>query len=229
MSLNISKAGGCDGISPHFLKLCATSLLTPITNLLSLCMTKCTLPREWKVHKISPIFKGGDVHCANNYRPISLLCILSKVLESIVFQKVVDFVRPHISTSQHGFVQGKSCLSQLLHSYSEIFCSLDKGSPCDIIFFDIKKAFDIMFTRNYYINCGHLVLLDLCGCGSKTIFLIAFIMSASMGPHPPVCLCFQGCHKAVYSVPFFFSCMLMTYITISTSSLGFYLQMTPSL
>ena len=57
MSLNTSKACGCDKISSHFLKLCATSLLTPITNLLSLCMTKCTLPREWTVHKICPIFK----------------------------------------------------------------------------------------------------------------------------------------------------------------------------
>ena len=41
-------------------------------------MIKCTLPREWKVHKMCLIFEGGGIHCANNYRPFSLLCILSK-------------------------------------------------------------------------------------------------------------------------------------------------------
>ena len=142
MSLNISKACGYDGISPHFLKLCAGPLLTPITNLLSLSVISCSLPQEWKTHKICLIFKGGDTSCASNYRPISLLCILSKVLESIVYQKVIHFLQPQISTCQHGFLQGKSCLTQLLNFYSEIFKSLDNGSPSDVVFVDFRNAFD---------------------------------------------------------------------------------------
>ena len=95
MPLNISKAGGCDDISPHFLKLSATALLTTRT-----------LLREWNVHKISPITKGRNILCSNNDRPISLLRILCTVLESTVFHKVVDLFRLLISSSQHCFVQG---------------------------------------------------------------------------------------------------------------------------
>ena len=75
MSLKTSKASGCDDISPYFLKLCGGPLLTSITNLLSLSITSCSVPQEWKTHKICPIFKGGNSSCASNYRPISLLCI----------------------------------------------------------------------------------------------------------------------------------------------------------
>ena len=94
MDLANFKVCGCNEISPYFLKLCATSLLTPITNLLSLSMNKCSFPQEWKVQKICPVFKVRDVHSVTKYRPISLLCILSKVLESIIFNKVIDFLHP---------------------------------------------------------------------------------------------------------------------------------------
>ena len=65
-----------------------------------------------------------------------------KVLESIVHQIVTHFLQPLISTHQHGFLQGKSCLTQLLHFYPEIFKLLDNGFPTDVVFVDFRKTFD---------------------------------------------------------------------------------------
>ena len=141
-SLDVTKAPGCDNINPRLLKHCATSLVTPITNLLQESIRLCTLPEEWKVHKIRPIHKKGDPTNVSNYRPISLLCILSKLLESIIYSKVIAFIRPRLSHKQFGFLRNRSSLLQLLLSYSEVFKSLDTGTPTDGIYLDFSKAFD---------------------------------------------------------------------------------------
>ena len=90
-SLDVTKAPGCDNINPRLLKHCATSLLQESIRL-------CTLPEEWKVHKIRPIHKRGDPTNISNYHPISLLCILSKLLESIIYSKVIAFIRPRLKS-----------------------------------------------------------------------------------------------------------------------------------
>ena len=60
-------------------------------------LTFSDLPTVWKCHKIMPIPKSGDLSKIKNYRPISLLCILLKVMESILYNNIIDFVRPKLS------------------------------------------------------------------------------------------------------------------------------------
>ena len=88
---------------------------------------------------IKPIFKSGDKGSIRNYRPISLLCIVSKVLEKIVYNNIVDFVTKSISANQFGFLKGRSTLQQLLLSFSIIFSS---KSQTDVVYLDFRKAFD---------------------------------------------------------------------------------------
>lgn len=141
-NLSPSKAQGCDNISPFVLKFCATSLASPVQNLFTLCLSQCFLPQEWKTHKIRPIPKKGDRTSVSNYRPISLLCNLSKVLETIVYTKVISFIYPQLNKCQFGFLENRSCLSQLLSSFSHIYNAIDKKNACDVIYLDFKKAFD---------------------------------------------------------------------------------------
>ena len=82
--LDPTKAVGIDGISPRLLKACATPLCVPLHHLFNLSLIQATLPSEWKVHKITPIYKSGDRSSVCNYRPISLLCTVSKVLEKLI-------------------------------------------------------------------------------------------------------------------------------------------------
>ena len=88
------------------------------------------------------IYKKGDRTLVENYRPISLLCIISKVFESIIYDKIISFVRPFISTQQFGFLGNRSCLSQLLVYFSQICHCADLHGNSDAVFVDFKEAFD---------------------------------------------------------------------------------------
>ena len=127
VNLDPNKASGCDGINPKLLKYCSTSSTEPIFHLFKLSLNvEYKIPDEWKVHKITPVPKKGNLYDVTNYRPISLLCIISKVLESIVFEKVFNFVPPLLSKHQYAFVKGRSTRCQLLAAYHQILASLDR-------------------------------------------------------------------------------------------------------
>ena len=142
-SCDPSKAMGGDGIPPMILKHAASALAEPVHHLFSLCLTKSYLPAEWRCHHITPIHKSGDRSTITNYRPISLLSCLSKILERLVFDKTYDFiVKTSISNSQFGFVRNRSTLHQLL-LYSEfLHNAYDNRQQVDSIYLDIRKAFD---------------------------------------------------------------------------------------
>ena len=101
-----------------------------------------TLPAEWKIHKICPIPKSGSPLYVEDYRPISRLCIAGKILEKLVYDKIINFIRPKLSIQQHGFLKNRSCLSQLLLSFNFIYDNLDKNIPVDVIYLDFRKAFN---------------------------------------------------------------------------------------
>ena len=141
-SLNPMKAMGIDGIGPKLLKHCAIALYKPIHHLFVLSITKHCLPREWRLHLITPVHKSGDKSSVKNYRPISLLCIVSKVLEKIIYNKIIPFVSPSISPSQFGFRKKHSTLQQLLTFLGSVYESFGSNAQTDVIYLDFKKAFD---------------------------------------------------------------------------------------
>lgn len=98
------------------------------------------LPNEWKVHRIMPVYKSGNHQNVENYCPMSLLCILSKVLESIIYNKIIFFIRSSLSHQQFGFLSNRSTVSQLLLSFSKIMDNCDKDVPTDIVYLDFKKV-----------------------------------------------------------------------------------------
>ena len=100
------------------------------------------LPFEWKIHHIIPVFKTGDRSQVNNYRPISLLCIISKVLERIVYNHVSDFIFNNISHQQFGFIPGCSSLQQLLMFVDILLEAKEHKTAVNVIHLDIRKAFD---------------------------------------------------------------------------------------
>ena len=141
-TLNTTKATGIDGISPVLLKSCASSLSTPVHTLFLLSITRGALPKEWKTHLITPIFKSGDKADIKNYRPVPLLCILSKVLEKLIYNSLSEFVSNRISTQQFGFTKGRSSLQQLLVYFSNVLDATDRSASVDVMYLDLCKAFD---------------------------------------------------------------------------------------
>ena len=138
-SLDITKAMGIDGIGPRVLKHCALALYKPIHHLFMLSLSQHYLPLEWRTHLITPVFKSGDKSSVRNYRPISLLCVISKLLEKLVYDKILHFLSPSLSPFQFGFRPKHSSTQQLL-SFLNII--LQSNSQTDVIYLDFKKAFD---------------------------------------------------------------------------------------
>ena len=84
-TLDVTKAPGINDISPAVLRHCASPLLIPICHLFISSITTGRIPSQWCTHCIIPIHKSDSKTLVNSYRPISLLCILSKVLERIIY------------------------------------------------------------------------------------------------------------------------------------------------
>ena len=93
---------------------------------------------------MTPIFKSGDKSHVKNYRPISLLCIVSKVLEHLIYNKVSKFITDNniLCLHQFGFCQQHSTTQQLLIFLTNVHHALNNSPKCDVIYLDFKKAFD---------------------------------------------------------------------------------------
>lgn len=118
------------------------ALTSPLHTLFVRSIRSGQLPSQWKLHFVTPVFKSGNKSDVSNYRPISLLCIASKILEKLIFNRIMFFIYPLISSDQYGFLKGRSSVHKLLSSISLIVDSLDNNQSLDAIFLDIRKAFD---------------------------------------------------------------------------------------
>ena len=102
------------------------------------------VPSQYKKQLITPVFKKGSRSIPSNYRPVSLTAHEVKIFERILRKKVVRFLETNnlLSSNQHGFRKGKSCLSQLLKQYDDILLNLMNHTETDVIYLDFAKAFD---------------------------------------------------------------------------------------
>ena len=138
-TLDVNKATGPDGISPRLLKETAHRISPSLSTLFNQSLDSGSLPEEWKLVNIIPVFKKGDKSFVENYRPISLLCV---VFECCVLNKLHDHLLQRLNSSQHGFTPGRSCSTQLVEVLNYIGSLLDSGKQTDVIFMDMSKAFD---------------------------------------------------------------------------------------
>ena len=122
--LKAEKSQGPDGIiyiNPKLLKECKNVLCDPLTLLFNKSMREEKLPSAWKRANITPIHKGGDKTEPSNYRPVSLTSVPCKIMESLVIDKVKEHLdKLNVPNDvQHGFVSGRSCLTNLLISLED--------------------------------------------------------------------------------------------------------------
>ena len=122
----------------------------------------------WKLANVLPLFKKGDVTELNNYRPVSLLPCVSKILERIVFKNLFNYIRDNklISPHQSGFQPGDSTTNQLSYLYHVFAKALDTKKDVRVVFCDISKAFDRVWHQ------GLLFKLSSMGVGGG---LLAFL------------------------------------------------------
>ena len=143
-SLNPHKTPGLDGIHPKPIKELAETLVLPLTIIFKRSTTRSQLPRNWLDAVISPIYKKGQRCLPENYRPVSLLSIICKVLERIITDQIVKhIIENELSChQQHGFTKGRSTTTNLLEALNVWSEAMMHGIPVDVLFLDYSKAFD---------------------------------------------------------------------------------------
>ena len=144
MSLRSGSAAGWDGIPTKIIKENRQFLVPPITHICDLSVSKGVFPRSLKKAIVHPIHKGGDRGSVSNYRPISVLPALSKILEKVLNSRLVNFMDAHgiLSKNQYGFRRNKSCEDAVAGFVDSAIKVLDVRSKCLGIFLDLSKAFD---------------------------------------------------------------------------------------
>ena len=140
-----SSSPGPDNVHPIILKRFARQLSIPLQILFQRSLKDSELPKDWKVANVVPVYKGkGSRYEYLNYRPVSLTSHVSKVMERIMTNWLLDeltnrnFVSPH----QHGFLASRSVTSNLLTCLFDWVGAVDKHESVDVIYLDIAKAFD---------------------------------------------------------------------------------------
>lgn len=150
--VNVNKSQGPDQIHAKILFELRNEIVKPLTKLFKLSLDSGVVPQDWRDANVAPLHKKGSREKPENYRPVSLTCIIGKILESIIKDSIVLHLERHnlIRNSQHGFTSGRSCLTNLLDFFEVVTKEIDDGHSADLIYLDFSKAFDKVPYRRLY-------------------------------------------------------------------------------
>ena len=170
-SLRNDCSSGYDHISVTFIKAVVDDVSSPLTNIINNCIVKSLYPS--KINRVCPIPKTNNPTSLDDYRPISVLPILSKVFERVILRQLCNHIEQnHIyNTTQSGFRRGHSCETILLKLRDDIYQAMDNGEVTVAVAADYSKAFDIV---NYQKLIQQLHQLNF---SKQFLFLITSYLS----------------------------------------------------
>lgn len=148
---------GPDNIPAFLIRDCAILLAYPLCIIYNMIIENSVFPDLWKLSKVTPIFKKGDNTDITNYRPITIICNFSKLLEIILYDPLYAHVNNCLLPEQHGFISGRSTVTNLVIKTQYISEVLDQRGQVDVIYTDFSKAFDkldhkILLHKLQYLN-----------------------------------------------------------------------------
>lgn len=150
---------GWDSISAKVVKITYPHFIAPLTHIMSLSITHGIVPKELKLAKVIPLFKSNDPMVFTNYRPVSVLPLFSKILENLMYSRLLSFINKHdlLYSYQFGFRRGHSPELALICLVDKISDALENGEYVLGLFLDFSKAFDtvdhkILFSKLEYLG-----------------------------------------------------------------------------
>lgn len=150
-----SNSAGEDGVPIRFIKLILPLIVSHLTHLINFCIMSSTFPQSWKIAKVIPIAKKPNATAVSDFRPISILPCLSKVLEKIIAKQILRHLSLNLLLSpfQSGFRPNHSCSTAMVNVLEDIRQVYDKGYVTLLCLLDFSKAFDKV---NHKILCWKL-------------------------------------------------------------------------
>ena len=148
---------GPDGIPNILKKNCADEISQGLCTIFQQSLSTGTLQSDWRNANITPVFKKGDRHSAENYRPVSLTSVSCKLLGHIICSHMLKHFEKYsiLTTLNHGFRSGYSTETQLLVTMHDILQANDAGVQVDIVILDFSKAFDTVPHDKLLHNLTH--------------------------------------------------------------------------
>ena len=144
MNIPNGKATGLDNIQARLLKMSSPAISSSLAYIFNLSLTTGKFPKDWKMARLSPIYKKGSKLEPGNYRPVSVLPVVSKFIERIAHNQLYNYLTENnlLCKQQSGFRQKHSCQTSL-HRLTEYFYDkLHEGKVIGMIALDLRKAFD---------------------------------------------------------------------------------------
>uniref|UniRef100_A0A803XPX6 Reverse transcriptase domain-containing protein n=1 Tax=Meleagris gallopavo TaxID=9103 RepID=A0A803XPX6_MELGA len=151
--LDCYKSIGSDEIHLRVMRELAEVIAKPLSIIYQCSWSTGEVPEDWRLAIVTPIYMKGWKEDPGNYRPVSLTSVPGKVMEQNVLEEITQHVGDNwgIRPSQHRFVKGRSCLSNLISFYDLVTHLVHEGKAVDVVYLDFSKAFDTVF---------HSVLLE---------------------------------------------------------------------
>ena len=142
--LKTNKSTGLDRITAQLLKDAAAVIAPSLTQIFNLSLSSSTFPQIWKNGRVTPIFKSGERSNMSNYRPITVLPTLSKILERFVHTQIYNYLTGNkiLTSNQFGFRPKLSTSTALAFFTDNILENADNGLITASVFLDFSKAFD---------------------------------------------------------------------------------------
>ena len=164
-------AAGWDEFKPKVIKSIKHSVKIPLAHISNLSFTSGSFPKELKVANIVPIFKADDEMVFTNYRPVSVLPVFSKLLERLMYNRLIDYINENqiLYKYQFGFQKGKSTYMALIVLLDKISAALDNGDYVIGVFLDFLRRLTPWTIKYYFKNLISMALKVLPTTGSKTI------------------------------------------------------------
>ena len=172
--LKHNKSAGIDHIPGRLLKAASEIIAPSLVYIYNLSLEKAMFPQEWKIAKVTPLFKSGKRTLIENYRPISVLPNVAKVFEQEVHQQLYNFLEENqiLHPSQHGFRTRKSTQTALLSVVDKWLEGMDNSQISVVVFLDLAKAFDTINHRILIRKLDHYGIRGVSKNGLRTTYLI---------------------------------------------------------
>ncbi|GAB0208615.1 mitochondrial enolase superfamily member 1 [Grus japonensis] len=138
--LDTHKSMGSDGIHPRVLRELVEVLTKPLSIIYQQSWLTGEVPVDWRLANVTPIHKKGRKEDPGNYRPVTLTLVPGKVMEQIILSDIMQHVQDNqvIRSSQHGFMKGRSSLTNLISFYDKVTRLVDEGKAVDVVYIDFS-------------------------------------------------------------------------------------------